>query len=188
VSWLRQDSPAHLGDALAGLVDGHLDHDARERALSHLARCGACRLEVEGLRRLRAQLLDLGARPVGVPTGLAERLLALDRAASPAPVRAQPPVWVTAPRGGRPPGPGPSSRRPSGRPALPRAPRVPRAAAAGAALVLGLGGVLAVGSAGNRPVRPSYEPASSVRLVDQPAPASRRDDLVSVRPAVLVGP
>ncbi|WP_139121227.1 anti-sigma factor family protein, partial [Streptomyces sp. SolWspMP-sol7th] len=36
-------SEQHLGDRLAAFVDGELDHDARERVLSHLATCPRCK-------------------------------------------------------------------------------------------------------------------------------------------------
>ena len=78
----------HLGELAAALVDGALDHGARDRALAHLARCDGCRAEVEGQRRVKSQLAGLAefGGPL-VPPGLAERLRSLpDRspAASPA--------------------------------------------------------------------------------------------------------
>ncbi len=62
----------HLGENTAALVDGALDHNARDRALAHVLRCDFCRLEVETQRRLKSQLLDLA--PPAVSAGLAERL------------------------------------------------------------------------------------------------------------------
>ncbi|MEW1723917.1 zf-HC2 domain-containing protein [Streptomyces sp. NPDC093109] len=49
-------SPAeqHLGDRLAALVDGELDHDARERVLAHLATCAKCKAEADAQRRLKS--------------------------------------------------------------------------------------------------------------------------------------
>jgi anti-sigma factor RsiW len=44
------------GDLLSGLVDGELDHATRERVLSHVMSCTACRLEVESLRQLKRRL------------------------------------------------------------------------------------------------------------------------------------
>jgi anti-sigma factor RsiW len=64
----------HLGDRVSALADGHLDHDGRDRALAHLARCDACRREVEEERRARAVLADLPA-PV-LPERLLDSLLA----------------------------------------------------------------------------------------------------------------
>ncbi|MFD4278920.1 zf-HC2 domain-containing protein [Streptomyces cyaneofuscatus] len=44
---------AHLGDRLAALVDGELNHDARERVLAHLATCSRCKVEADAQRRLK---------------------------------------------------------------------------------------------------------------------------------------
>jgi hypothetical protein len=65
----------HLGGLVADVVDGALDHAARERALGHLARCDDCRAEVEAQRRLKARLAQLAGPEV--PRSLAERLLHL---------------------------------------------------------------------------------------------------------------
>lgn len=64
-----------LGETAAALVDGALDHDARDRALAHLARCPTCRAEVEAQRRLKARLSALGGPKC--PTNLANRLTAI---------------------------------------------------------------------------------------------------------------
>lgn len=64
----------HLGDLVSALADGHLDHDGRDRALAHVARCDACRREVEAERQARAVLADLPA-PV-LPERLLDSLLA----------------------------------------------------------------------------------------------------------------
>jgi anti-sigma factor RsiW len=50
----------HLGRRAAALVDGELEHDARDRALAHLANCDRCRSEVAEQRRLKARLRGLG--------------------------------------------------------------------------------------------------------------------------------
>jgi Putative zinc-finger len=65
----------HLDGLVAAVVDGALDHETRDRALAHLARCDECRGEVEAQRRLKAQLARLASPEV--PGGLAERLLRL---------------------------------------------------------------------------------------------------------------
>ncbi|MFJ2113312.1 MULTISPECIES: anti-sigma factor family protein [unclassified Streptomyces] len=44
----------HLGDRLAALVDGELNHDARERVLAHLATCAKCKAEADAQRRLKS--------------------------------------------------------------------------------------------------------------------------------------
>ncbi len=43
----------HLGDRLAALVDGELNHDARERVLSHLATCAKCKAEADAQRSVK---------------------------------------------------------------------------------------------------------------------------------------
>ncbi|MDQ1654832.1 MAG: hypothetical protein QOI35_4032 [Cryptosporangiaceae bacterium] len=65
----------HLGELAAALVDGMLDHGARDRALAHLTRCDGCRSDVDAQRRIKAQLSGLGG--LGVPQGLSTRLRAL---------------------------------------------------------------------------------------------------------------
>jgi hypothetical protein len=65
----------HLGGLVAAVVDGMLDHRARERALGHLARCDECRAEVDAQRRLKARLGRLGTPEL--PGGFAERLLGI---------------------------------------------------------------------------------------------------------------
>jgi len=73
VSASRRDP--HLGELAAALVDGALDHGARDRALSHVTRCDECRNEVDLHRRLKATLAALA--PPQPPAGLAERLQTL---------------------------------------------------------------------------------------------------------------
>jgi anti-sigma factor RsiW len=48
----------HLGDLAAALADNELGHDQRDRALSHITACGACRREVDAQRRLKALLAN----------------------------------------------------------------------------------------------------------------------------------
>jgi hypothetical protein len=64
-----------LGETAAALVDGALDHDARDRALAHVTRCPTCRTEVDAQRRLKARLSALGGPQC--PSGLAGRLAAI---------------------------------------------------------------------------------------------------------------
>ncbi|WP_163549219.1 anti-sigma factor family protein [Candidatus Frankia nodulisporulans] len=49
----------HLGDRISPLIDHELDHDARDRALAHLAGCDPCQREVIRMRALKAQLVTL---------------------------------------------------------------------------------------------------------------------------------
>jgi anti-sigma factor RsiW len=142
----------HLGRLVAAVVDGVLGHDARDRALAHLARCDECRAEVEAQRRLKARLGRLGAPEV--PGSLAERLLRLPDGlvvagtpGSPAPTVLEPelpPVQWTA----------------SFRDSAPTRPRGVALAAVGgaAAFALSLAGVVALGSPDRpRVVRPAVD-------------------------------
>ncbi|MFD7625074.1 zf-HC2 domain-containing protein [Streptomyces sp. NPDC059851] len=70
-------SPAeqHLGDRLAALVDGELDHDARERVLAHLATCAKCKAEADAQRRLKTLFVESAPPPLSA--GLLARLQGL---------------------------------------------------------------------------------------------------------------
>jgi hypothetical protein len=46
----------HPLDKLSAVVDGALDHDSRDKVLSHLVGCDTCRAEVDAQRRLKARL------------------------------------------------------------------------------------------------------------------------------------
>ncbi|MFI5662999.1 anti-sigma factor family protein [Streptomyces sp. NPDC051684] len=61
----RQQTAAdeHLGDRLAALVDGELDHDARERVLAHLATCAKCKAEADAQRRLKSVFAQTAPPP-----------------------------------------------------------------------------------------------------------------------------
>ncbi|MEB8336380.1 anti-sigma factor family protein [Streptomyces endophyticus] len=61
----RQQTAAdeHLGDRLAALVDGELDHDARERVLAHLATCAKCKAEADAQRRLKSVFAQAAPPP-----------------------------------------------------------------------------------------------------------------------------
>jgi anti-sigma factor RsiW len=50
---------SHLGDLLSALIDGELSGAELDRANAHLAGCGACRVEVRALRRLKFELRSL---------------------------------------------------------------------------------------------------------------------------------
>lgn len=63
------------GDLLSGLVDGELDHGARERVLSHLMTCAGCQAEVETLRALKSRLAWAGAETPVPSDQLSTRLL-----------------------------------------------------------------------------------------------------------------
>ncbi|MFE4872363.1 anti-sigma factor family protein [Streptomyces sp. NPDC056682] len=65
----------HLGDRLAALVDGELNHDARERVLSHLATCAKCKAEADAQRRLKSVFAQ--AAPPSPSEGFLARLQGL---------------------------------------------------------------------------------------------------------------
>ncbi|WP_329455805.1 anti-sigma factor family protein [Streptomyces sp. NBC_01497] len=56
-------SEHHLGDRLAALVDGELDHDERERVLAHLATCARCKTEADCQRQLKAFFAEVAPPP-----------------------------------------------------------------------------------------------------------------------------
>ncbi|MFB6806013.1 zf-HC2 domain-containing protein [Streptomyces sp. NPDC056387] len=70
-------SPAeqHLGDRLAALVDGELNHDARERVLAHLATCAKCKAEADAQRRVKSLFVESAPPPLSA--GLLARLQGL---------------------------------------------------------------------------------------------------------------
>jgi anti-sigma factor RsiW len=49
----------HPLDKLSAVVDGELDHDSRDKVLSHLVGCDTCRAEVDAQRRLKARMAAL---------------------------------------------------------------------------------------------------------------------------------
>jgi anti-sigma factor RsiW len=65
----------HLGERLAALVDGALDHEAREQALAHLMTCPPCQADVAAHRALKLRLRGLPYP--GLPAGLEGRLLGI---------------------------------------------------------------------------------------------------------------
>ncbi|WP_329122412.1 anti-sigma factor family protein [Streptomyces sp. NBC_01465] len=65
----------HLGDRLAALVDGELNHDVRERVLSHLASCPKCKAEADAQRRLKSVFAETAPPPPS--EGLLARLQGL---------------------------------------------------------------------------------------------------------------
>jgi anti-sigma factor RsiW len=150
-----------LGDVAAALVDGELDHAARERAHRHLAHCAGCRAEVDGQRRLRARLS--GVEHPELPVGLTERLLRLA-------AQADEPPAVRPPS--RPPAVPPVPSRPAGsrpgrtRPARPRRPVRRRAATGSAFVVLGVAAALALGAPQPRPATTPVDPATDAFVAE----------------------
>lgn len=89
---------SHLGDRLVSLIDGELDHDARDKVLAHLAVCGECRAAADEQRRLKGMVSNLdGPEP---SAELVHRLRSLAEPGEP-----RPPARPAGPRGGAAGGP-----------------------------------------------------------------------------------
>jgi anti-sigma factor RsiW len=137
----------HLGPRISALADGELGHEARDRALAHVAHCAACRHQLEAERAIK-DLLASAAAPVP-PDRVLASLQELARPGGPLPPRArtmpQGPVVPVLPAPGRRPrgvrldSRGPASYGPRTRRTVRRA----RYAAVGAFSV----GVLVLGTA-----------------------------------------
>jgi anti-sigma factor RsiW len=69
----------HLGELVAALVDGELDHETRDRAFAHISMCAQCRAEVDAQRRLKERVA--GAKDLQPPAALTDRLLRLPETA-----------------------------------------------------------------------------------------------------------
>jgi hypothetical protein len=124
---------------VSALVDGELGHEARDRALAHVAHCPTCREQLETERAMKSLLA--GAPTPEPSTGLLATLHGLAEPGGPVGPRSRPmplgPVVPTLP----PPGRGPFGRRHDARRPAPRGPRRAhraRYAAAGALSVAGL--------------------------------------------------
>jgi anti-sigma factor RsiW len=191
-----------LGDVAAALVDGELDHAARERAHRHLAHCARCRAEVDGQRRLKARLT--GVDHPDLPSALTERLLRLAAALEePAPRTASSSRPPTRPAVAPPPaGRHPRRSRPSA--ARPRRAARRRATTGSAVALLGVAAALALGAPQPRPATTPVDPASEAFVTEfvgtgsdgpstalVPAPAARSAGLTTFVPltrAALLSP
>lgn len=78
---------SHLGPRISALADGELGHQARDRALAHVAHCAACRDQLEAERAVKAALASAAA-PVPSDRMLAS-LQELARPGGPLPPRAR---------------------------------------------------------------------------------------------------
>jgi len=170
-----------LGDVVAALVDGELDHAARERAQRHLAHCTPCRTEVDAQRRLKARLTGTSTGEVAPSDALTARLLGLrpDPATGPAvaPQAAVPQAtaagttvgWRVQPRlqtGPRPARPGTSRAATAGPGAeRRRRPSLRRSAAVGSALAV-LGAALVLGGPQATPATTPVDPVMDASVVD----------------------
>jgi Putative zinc-finger len=152
----------HLGDRISALVDGELGHDARDRALAHVAHCASCRTALEGERAVKDRLAAAAVPPPSPE--LTARLLALAEPGGPMPPRNRPmplaPVVPTLPAPGRGPRFGaPGSRVDRSRPsARPRPARRTRHVAVGVASAAGL--MLAMAFVAGAPAPPAGAPVA----------------------------
>lgn len=78
----------HLGERVTALVDEQLDHDARDIALAHLARCPSCQVAVATERDVAAVLRNLP--DVQPSERLVQTLLALSGPEGPLPLDRRP--------------------------------------------------------------------------------------------------
>src|SRR5262245_31911486 len=78
----------HPGDRISAFVDGELDHDARERVLSHLAQCRDCRSAAEEQRRLKVSV-EAAAVP-GPSDALIRSLISMSEPGEPTPRERRP--------------------------------------------------------------------------------------------------
>lgn len=162
----------HLGPRISALVDGELGHDARDRALAHIAHCATCRDLLEDERAVK-ELLGASRVP-GPPPSVLASLQALAQPGNPVPPRArtmpQGPVVPTlpppgrAPRGARDDSRGPASTGPQ-RLERRRARRA-RYAAVGALSVAGLvlGTAFAAGGQRQSPTPAVVPPAAELTV------------------------
>ncbi len=166
---------SHLGDRISALVDGELGHEARDRALAHVAHCPSCHELLDDERAVKQALA--AARAPAPPSALLDSLTAIALPGAPLPPRARsmpqgPIVPVLPPPGRSPRGARGDSRGPSsygGRPAR-RAQRA-RYAAVGALSVAGL--VLGTAFAAGAPQQPAnVVPATAELSVEHTATTS----------------
>ena len=172
-----------LGDVVAALVDGELDHAARERAQRHLAHCTPCRTEVDAQRRLKARLTGTSTGEVAPSDALTARLLGLrpdpatGPAAAPQAAAAVPQAaaagttvgWRVQPRpqtGPRPTRPG-TNRAVTAGPGAERRrrPSLRRRAAVGSALAV-LSAALVLGGPQATPATTPVDPGMDASVVD----------------------
>jgi anti-sigma factor RsiW len=86
---------SHLRDLIAALIDGELSHSERERALTHLAGCAACRAEVAAHRAIKERVASLATPPA--PTGLIAELNRMAEPGEPLPATRREAVAATRP-------------------------------------------------------------------------------------------
>ena len=159
----------HLDKRISALVDGELGHDARDRALAHVAHCSACRDRLGAERALKERLATsasplppgplvrslLEIADVGGTGRAARQVLPVKPVVPSLPAR-PPSLWLRRPRG----------RSDGRRPTSSRVARRGRYAAAGAlsAGVLVLGTAFAAGGSGPDPGVPVVPPAAELSV------------------------
>ena len=159
--------PEHLGPRISALVDGELGHQARDRALAHIAHCSSCHAALEQERKVKDRLAAASAPPASPELG--RRLRALAEPGDPMPPRdrAMPlaPLVPTLPPPGRGRGSSASgSRRDARRPGARGSARRARYAAATALSVVGLmlGTAFVAGGSPAQPGTPVLPPAAEL--------------------------
>jgi len=151
----------HLGDRLAALVDGELDHDTRDRVLAHVMLCPECRCDVEAHRAVKQRLVGAAAPAPSPDLHCRLGAIAAQPPTRPAPRRALAGGRPHPRRGavGRSPRPphGTVSRRPAG----PRLQRTRLVAAGTFSLVALAMGATAVVASPPRPAGGTSTPTSA---------------------------
>ena len=126
------------GELLSALVDGEVDHETRERVLSHLLDCVPCRMEVDALRTLKTRLSWAGAETPLPPASLQARLHGLVVPGI-EPMMQRPAAGTVRPRSVRPAARGSAPARPR------RTTRFRRRTASGCIVALGLTAAFVLG-------------------------------------------
>ena len=85
---------SHLGQRISALIDGELSDSERDRVLTHIAGCDACRQEAVALRALKHRMHSLGEAMVDA--ALTGRLMAMAMPPDGRPWTARPPWRLRA--------------------------------------------------------------------------------------------
>ncbi|WP_405061330.1 zf-HC2 domain-containing protein [Kribbella sp. NBC_01505] len=151
----------HPMDKLSAVVDGQLDHDSRDKVLSHLVGCDTCRAEVDAQRRLKARMAALEAPDPS--TDLMQRLMGVSSFAT-EPREEVRPVLTPAPGLFPQRSAFPAARTGASRPGAPRTTRSRRrtgvlgAAGSAAAVASLLGTAFVVGDPARSEQPPALQP------------------------------
>jgi hypothetical protein len=166
---------SHLGARVSALVDGELGHEARDRALAHVAHCATCRQQLETERAIKAMVAgsptpEPSADLLASLTGMAEPGGPVGPRARPMPLG--PVVPTLPPPGRRPLGRRRDSRRPDARGRRPS--HRLRYATVGAISFAGLvlGTAFAAGGTGGPAGSPAVVPPAAGLAVEHAATTS----------------